>query len=119
MAELARQVIERAQGEASEHVDVAELWIAIGEDVFPGDKRVIKHHRTIEFIEARTQRIGEPVIGDDRWLTTQNLDARGGDGAAKPDGAFRRGDGRRKRHDQDIVNVAEPGAKAERATDHN
>src|SRR5215471_6464997 len=119
MAELARQVIELAQRKTPEHVCVAEFGIAIGEDVFPEDERVVKHYRAIELIKARTQWIGEPVRGDDRWLAAQNLDARGDDGTAKPHGAFRRGDGRREWHDQDVVGIAEPGAKAERAADHN
>src|SRR5262245_2513651 len=119
VAELARQVIEHAQGEALEHVGVAELWITIGEDVFPGDERVVKHHCAIELIEARTQWIGEPVLSDDRWFAAQDLDASSVGGATEPHGAFRRGDGRRERHDQDVVGITERSAKTERAADHN
>src|SRR5262245_12215173 len=119
MAELARQVVEHAQRKALEHVGVAELWIAIGEDVFPGDEGVVKHDRAIELIEARAQWIGEPVLSDHRWLAAQDLDARSVGGTAEPHGAFRRGDGRRERHNQDVVSIAERSAKAERAADHN
>src|SRR5262249_4889474 len=104
---------------APEHEEVAKLGIGIGENVFPGDERVVKYHRTIGFIKARTQWIGEPVLGDDRWFAPQKLDTCGVGGAAEPHRAFRRGDGRRERHDQDVVGIAEGGSKAERAADHN
>ena len=76
MAELARQVVEHAQREAPEHVGVAELWIAIGEDVFPGDEGVVKHDRAIELIEARSvdRRTGPR---NDRWFAAQDLDTSG------------------------------------------